>query len=197
VNLLPHLPFWAELLVFVASAVTIWVAGIFLSNNTDVLADRLHLGQALGGLILLAVATNLPEIAITYSAAASGQLDVAVSNILGGIAIQTVVLVALDAFGVRQRRPLTYQAASLTLVIEGAVVLTVLVPSCGPNHASGPGAPAARPPVAVWTAEQTAVFLHGVDTDPMGPLLRLIALRGLRRGEAKPRGSGPVRPWIV
>src|SRR3954469_15435112 len=126
-HLLPDLPFWGELLVFVGSAVTIWVAGISLSNNTDVLADRLHLGQALGGLILLAVATNLPEIAITYSAAASGQLDVAVSNILGGIAIQTVVLVALDAFGVRERRPLTYQAASLTLVIEGAVVLAVLV----------------------------------------------------------------------
>src|SRR5690349_8662373 len=126
-NLLPDLPFWADLLVFVGSAVTIWIAGISLSNNTDVLADRLHLGQALGGLILLAVATNLPEIAITYSAAAGGQLDVAVSNILGGIAIQTVVLVALDAFGVRERRPLTYQAASLTLVIEGAVVLAVLV----------------------------------------------------------------------
>jgi len=127
VNLLPHVPFWAELLIFVASAVTIWVAGIWLSNYTDILADRLHLGQALGGLILLAVATNLPELAITYSAAASGKLDVAVSNILGGIAIQTVVLVALDAFGVRERRPLTYQAASLTLVIEGAVVLAVLV----------------------------------------------------------------------
>ena len=126
-NLLPHVPLWAELLIFVASAVTIWVAGVWLSNYTDILADRLHLGQALGGLILLAVATNLPEIAITYSAAASGKLDVAVSNILGGIAIQTVVLVALDAFGVRERRPLTYQAASLTLVIEGAVVLAVLV----------------------------------------------------------------------
>jgi cation:H+ antiporter len=126
-SILPHLPFWAELVVFAACAVAIWIAGIFLSNYTDILADRLHLGQALGGLILLAVATNLPEIAITYSAAASGQLDVAVSNILGGIAIQTVVLVALDAFGVRERRPLTYQAASLTLVIEGAVVLAVLV----------------------------------------------------------------------
>jgi len=126
VNLLPHLPLWAEVLVFVASAVIIWVAGIWLSNYTDILADRMHLGQALGGLILLAVATNLPEIAITYSAAASGKLDVAVSNILGGIAIQTVVLVALDAFGVRERRPLTFQAASLTLVIEGAVVLAVL-----------------------------------------------------------------------
>jgi cation:H+ antiporter len=127
VNVLPHLPLWAELVAFVASAVVIWFAGIWLSNYTDILADRLHLGQALGGLILLAVATNLPEIAITYSAAASGKLDIAVSNILGGIAIQTVVLVALDAFGVRERRPLTYQAASLTLVLEGAVVVAVLV----------------------------------------------------------------------
>ncbi len=127
VNLLPDLPFWADLVVFVGCAVAIWVAGIFLSNNTDILSERLHLGQALGGLIVLGVATNLPEIAITYSAAVSGQLDVAVSNILGGIALQTVVLVALDAFGVRERRPLTYQAASLTLVIEGAVVLAVLM----------------------------------------------------------------------
>lgn len=126
-NLLPHLPFWPELLIFAASSVLIWFAGIYLSNYTAVLSDRLHLGQALGGLILLAVATNLPELAITYSAAASGQLDIAVSNILGGIALQTVVLVALDAFGVRERRPLTYQAASLSLVIEGAVVIAVLV----------------------------------------------------------------------
>ena len=124
--LLPNLPLWASLLVFVLCAGAIWVAGIFLSNYTDVLSDRLHLGAALGGLILLAVATNLPEIAITVAAAHSGQVDVAVSNILGGIAIQTVVLVALDAFGVRVRRPLTYQAANLRLVLEGAVVVAVL-----------------------------------------------------------------------
>lgn len=127
VGLLPKLPLTMELLIFVASAVTIWVAGISLSSYTDILSNRRHLGEALGGLILLAVATNLPEIAITYSAAASGQLDVAVSNILGGIAIQTVVLVALDAFGVIERGPLTYQAASLVLAIEGAAVLAVLV----------------------------------------------------------------------
>jgi len=127
VNVLPSLPVWANALVFIGCAAAIWIAGTYLSNSTDVLSDRLHLGQALGGLILLAIATNLPELAITYTAAASGQLDVAVSNILGGIAIQTVVLVALDAFGVRERRPLTYQAASLTLVIEGAVVVAVLV----------------------------------------------------------------------
>jgi len=114
------------LAVFVASAAVIWYAGVRLSDSTDVLAERLHLGSAFGGLILLAIATNLPEIAITISAAVAGQLDVAVGNILGGIAIQTVVLAALDAAGVRPRKPLTYLAASLVLVLEGALVVAVL-----------------------------------------------------------------------
>ncbi|MDX6574017.1 MAG: cation:H+ antiporter [Gaiellales bacterium] len=125
--LLPHVPLAVALLVFVACGAAIWFAGVTLSNYTDVLSDRLHLGAALGGLILLAVATNLPEVAITAAAAANGEVDIAVSNILGGIAIQTVVLVALDAFGVRAKRPLTYQASSLALVLEGAVVVAVLL----------------------------------------------------------------------
>ena len=114
------------LVLFVASAGAIWAAGVKLSDTTDVIAQRLHLGSALGGLILLAIATNLPEIAITASAALAGQLDVAVGNILGGIAIQTVVLSILDAAGVRPRKPLTYLAASLLLVLEGVLVVAVL-----------------------------------------------------------------------
>src|ERR687886_2918931 len=120
-------PLWLLLLVFVAGGALVWVAGIQLSRTTDVLDDRLHLGSALGGLIVLAVATNLPEIAITVSAALSGDVSVAVGNILGGIAIQTVVLVVLDAAGVRPRKPLTYLAASLILVLEGALVIAVLL----------------------------------------------------------------------
>src|SRR5204863_1343472 len=113
--------------IFVVYASVIWVAGVKLTDATDVLSHRWHLGSALGGAILLAIATNLPEIAITASAAVAHQLDVAVGNILGGIAIQTVVLVALDAAGVRPRKPLTYLASSLTLVLEGALVLALLV----------------------------------------------------------------------
>jgi cation:H+ antiporter len=120
------LPLAVLLVIFVAAAAAIWVAGVQLSNQTDVLSTRLHLGSALGGLILLAVATNLPEIAIVVSAAAAKSVGVAVGNILGGIAIQTVVLVALDAFGVRGRRPLTYRAASLVLVLEALLVVAVL-----------------------------------------------------------------------
>ncbi len=120
------LPLGVLLVIFAAAAVAIWVAGIELSKQTDVLSMRLQLGAALGGLILLAIATNLPELAITVSAALSGDVGVAVGNILGGIAIQTVVLVALDAFGVRGDRPLTYRAASLVLVLEAALVTAVL-----------------------------------------------------------------------
>jgi cation:H+ antiporter len=98
-----HLPLWSLVLIFVASATVIWFAGIQLSKTTDILDDRLHLGSALGGLIVLALATNLPEIVITITAAASGSVEVAVGNILGGIAMQTVVIVILDAFGKRKK----------------------------------------------------------------------------------------------
>ncbi len=121
------LPSLVLLAIFIGCAAVIWMAGIKLSETTDVLAQRWHLGSAMGGVILLAIATNLPEIAITASAALAHQLDVAVGNILGGIALQTVVLVALDAAGVRPRKPLTYLAASLTLVLEGALVVALLV----------------------------------------------------------------------
>lgn len=122
------LPLWLLVIIFAAAAAVIWFAGIQLSKTVDVLDARLHIGSALGGLVVLAVATNLPEIAITVSAAASGSLDVAVGNILGGIAIQTVVIAVLDLFGRRSgaTRPITYRAASLTLVLEAVMVVAVL-----------------------------------------------------------------------
>jgi cation:H+ antiporter len=115
------------LLVFVVAALGVWLAGVQLSNTTDVLSVRLGLGQALGGLLLLAVATNLPEIAITASAALRHDLGIAIGNVLGGIAVQTAVLVAIDLFGLRGGRPLTYRAASLQLMLEGSLVVAVLV----------------------------------------------------------------------
>lgn len=113
-------------LVFVLAAGAVWIAGIWLSNTTDALDHRLGLGQALGGLVLLSITTNLPEIAITVSAALAHDLGIAVGNILGGIAIQTVVLVVLDAVGLGVVSSLTYRAASLLLVLECGLVVAVL-----------------------------------------------------------------------
>jgi hypothetical protein len=40
-----------------------------------------------------------------------------------------------------------------------------------------------RPPVAVWTAAQTAAFLAHIEGHVLYPLFRVVALLGLRRGE--------------
>lgn len=114
------------LAIFVASAAVIWFAGVKLADTTDILSSRFHFGKALGGIVVLAIATNLPEIAITISAALSGNLGIAVGNILGGIAIQTVVLVAMD-LAMKEAVPLSYRAASLSLVIEAVLVIAVLI----------------------------------------------------------------------
>ncbi len=113
-------------LAFVVAAVAVWLAGIRLASTTEQLSDRFHLGQAVGGLVILAIATNLPEIAISFSAARSGNIEVAVGNILGGIAIQTVVLVIIDAMVRRPAGPLTYRANSLVVAVEGLIVVVIL-----------------------------------------------------------------------
>ncbi len=113
------------ILVFLGAAGVVWAAGIYLSVSTDVLDMRLGLGEAIGGVILLAIATNLPEIAITFSAAVANNLGIAIGNILGGIAIQTVVLVLLD-FAIGSESALTTRAASLVLGLEALLVILVL-----------------------------------------------------------------------
>ena len=150
-------------LIFAGCAAVIWIAGIYLSNTTDVLDDRLHLGSALGGVVLLAIATNLPEIAITVAAAVSHQIGIAIGNILGGIALQTLVLVALDAFGGKHAASLTYRAASLGLVLEAGLVIAVLtVAVMGSQLPSslqfGRVAPASMLVAVLWLA---GVFLLG------------------------------------
>ena len=114
------------ILIFVTAAAVVWIAGTRLSDATDIYSAHFGFGEALGGLLFLAIATNLPEIAITSSAALRQNIEIATGNILGGIAIQTVVLVVLDVFGVRGRRSLTYWAGSLDLVLEGVLLMAIL-----------------------------------------------------------------------
>ena len=80
--------------MFVAGSGATWAAGIFLEDDR-LARPAFGLGDALGGLILLAIAGTLPEIAIVASAARRAP-RLAVGNLIGGIAIQTLVLVALD-----------------------------------------------------------------------------------------------------
>lgn len=140
--------------VFVAAAIATWVAGIALSKTTDVIDRRFNLGEALGGMILLAIAGTLPEIAITVSAAAKGNLGLAAGNLIGGIAMQTMVLVLCDAAASR-RKSLSYLVGSLVPVLEALLVVLVvsatLMGALLPESTSiGPVSPASLVIVVIW-----------------------------------------------
>ncbi len=125
--MLTSFPLLVLLPLFAVGAVATWLAGTQLSNMTDIISSRFGLGEALGGIIILAIATNLSNIVVVVSASLTHHIGIAIGNILGGIAIQTVVLVILDGFGLRRKGALTYEAASLQLVLEGVLVISVLV----------------------------------------------------------------------
>jgi cation:H+ antiporter len=112
-------------IVFLVGAAATWAAGVGLSKTTDALDNRFNLGEELGGIVLLALAGTLPEFAITVSAAAQGDLSLAAGNLIGGIAVQTMVLVICD-FAVGGERPLTFLVGALTPVLEALLVVLVV-----------------------------------------------------------------------
>jgi len=136
----------ALVLVFALAGVATWIAGTYLSKATDVLDDRFGLGDAVGGMLLLGLAGSLPELAITASAALSGHLSLAVGNLLGGIAMQTLVLVFLDATS-RKKQPLTSLVSDTSPLLEsmlviGLVTIAVMGGFLPETTAVGPVSPA-------------------------------------------------------
>lgn len=179
-------------LLFAGGAAATWAAGVLLSRTTDALDVRLGLGEELGGIVLLAVAGTLPEIAITVVAAASGNLGLAAGNLIGGIAVQTIVLAVCD-FAAGRRRPLTFLVGALTPVLEAMLVILVvsgvlmgaLLP---PSTAIGPVSPASIAIVLVWLAG-----VYGIDRVRKAPRWS-VSMPGSRPGRRHRREPHPEQP---
>ena len=113
-------------LLFLIAAVAIWLAGTRLERDADVISRRTGLGQAFTGMLLLAAATSLPEVATTVTAVVIvGNPTLAVHNLLGGVALQTVVLAIADRFKGRGGA-LTYFSPRFVLLIEGVGLVFLL-----------------------------------------------------------------------
>ncbi len=116
------------LVEFIIFSIIVWIAGIWLVHSTDAIDSRYKLGSAFGGLLILGVVTSLPEIAVVVTAAVQQHYDIIIGTLLGGIAIQTVVLAIFD-YKSGSKRALSFSAASLTLVLEASFVVLVTVAS--------------------------------------------------------------------
>jgi len=95
-DIFSSLPLPVNLLLFATLATGVWLTGSRLTYLADALSTRFKLARSIIGLVFLATATSLPEIATTFSAAIVGNADLVLNNLFGGIALQTAILALAD-----------------------------------------------------------------------------------------------------
>ncbi|MBW4934169.1 sodium:calcium antiporter [Marinobacter sp. F4206] len=110
--------------VFSVCALVIAIAGTRITRVVDQLADRTGLGEATAGAVLLGAATSLSGAVLSVTAAYRGHPELAVSNALGGIAVQTFFLAIADI--VYRRANLEHAAASAPNMMQNGLLIALL-----------------------------------------------------------------------
>ncbi len=123
-----------NLIAFGIAALAIILAGSRLAKLADQLADRTGMGEALFGVLLLAGVTSLPDFAATISAAIDSRPDLAMSNVMGSMAINLVFLGIADIFYRKANlehaaaSPVNLMLASLLIVLLTLPLLAMVMP---------------------------------------------------------------------
>jgi cation:H+ antiporter len=113
-------------LIFVASAAAVVYAGMKLSANGDVIAEKSGLGQSFVGLTLVAASTSLPEIISSVGAVTIvDNPDLAFGNAYGSNMFNMFIIFILDALF---RRGSVFTQVSPSNVTTGvfAIILTLI-----------------------------------------------------------------------
>jgi cation:H+ antiporter len=122
---------WSSLAIFLAAAVVVWRAGTRLAGYADRFARATGLSGALVGLLLLGGITSLPEISTSITAAVRGAGGLAANNLVGGVALQLVVLAVVDILVGRGAltsivpRPDVLAYAAMNIVLLVVIAATV------------------------------------------------------------------------
>jgi cation:H+ antiporter len=112
------------IIVFVLCAAVIALAGTRITRIVDQLADRTGIGEAAAGAVLLGASTSIGGSVLSVTAAWNGHAELAISNALGGIAVQTFFLAIADM--VYRRANLEHAAASVPNMMQTALLMCLL-----------------------------------------------------------------------
>lgn len=112
------------LLQFLGAASVIVVAGTFLTRYADAIGEQTGMGRTLAGLVLLAAATSLPELAVDCNLAHKGQADLALGDLLGSSLFNLLILAVLDIAHRGPDRMLSRIAAAHALSAAMSIVMT-------------------------------------------------------------------------
>lgn len=142
-------PLWMNLAIFAGASVFVFLAGTRLAEYADAIGVRTGLSHAFLGMVLLGIATSLPELATTVTGSLIGNARLVAGNLFGGVALQVAVLAIVDLIAVRGA--LTYFTPQPVLLFQGVMLLLLLSLAMA-------GAISAEP-VAVWGVGLTTVLL--------------------------------------
>lgn len=117
-------PLWGNVVVFLIAAGVIAWAGVMLAEFGDRIADRTGWGEAITGAMFLGFTTSLPGLAASITAALEGHPALAISNAIGGIAIQTTFLALADI--AYPKANLEHAAASVANMIQTAILVILM-----------------------------------------------------------------------
>ena len=126
---LPHDSIALLVVVILVAAVGVFWSGTRLTIAADRLAQRFDLSRVFVGALLLGVATSLPEVATTVTAASVGEASLAGSNLLGGVALQMCVLAVVDMMLMRGKA-LTFFIPRAVLLVQGVMLVLSLAAAC-------------------------------------------------------------------
>jgi cation:H+ antiporter len=155
-----------SIIAFGGAALVIVMAGGRLARQADTLADRTGLGEALFGVLLLAGVTSLPDFAATLSAAIDARPDLAMSNVMGSMAVNLAFLGVADI--VYRKANLEHAAASPVNLMLASLLIVLL----------------SLPLLAIFTPKIPQWRLHPVT--PMIVAAYLFGLHLVRRTQARP-----------
>ncbi|MDZ7811470.1 MAG: sodium:calcium antiporter [Arhodomonas sp.] len=115
---------YQAVIVFVVCVLAIALAGTRITRIVDQLADRTGIGEAAAGAVPPGASTSLGGVVLSVTAAWKGHPELAVSNAVGGIAVQTFFLAVADL--TYRRANLEHAAASVPNLMQAALLLSLL-----------------------------------------------------------------------
>lgn len=175
---------WSVAVFALAAGVTV-ACSVRLAGLGDTLADRTGWGEALFGAVFFGLATSLSGIVMTGVSAAIELPQLAYSNAVGGIAVQTLAIVAADV--VYRGANLEHAAASAQNLLFGSLLIvllsTALLASFSPQ-----GAVLGVHPVS---AVLVAFYIGGLSLirDQREPMWRAVRTRETRRDVPEEHGE--------
>jgi cation:H+ antiporter len=165
-------PVPVNLAIVAVAALAVWFAGSRLSEGADEIARRTGLGQAFVGVLFLAVATSLPEVATTVTASLEGNVSLAANNLLGSAAMQVTIIAFTEMVAVRGA--MTFFAPRPVLLLQGVMLVALLA---GTLAAISAGELVSAGRVGLWSVLLFLVYL--------GVLREIERYRGNERWEAR------------